>query len=143
MKVIFDLDGTLALNDHRAHFVERPVGEKDWRSFFAACDKDSLNQPVAEVLMALFHTGHDVEIWSGRSAEVKDKTTAWLAKNGLSMVPVKMRPEGDHTPDHDLKLSWLRECSQPPALVFDDRATVVSMWRANGVACAQVAEGRF
>lgn len=38
MFVIFDLDGTLALNEHRQHFVQREVGKKDWRSFFAACD---------------------------------------------------------------------------------------------------------
>jgi hypothetical protein len=42
MFVVFDLDGTLALNEHRQHFVDRPVGQKDWRGFFAACDRDTL-----------------------------------------------------------------------------------------------------
>lgn len=143
MKVVFDLDGTLALNEHRQHFVERPVGEKDWRSFFAACDNDSPNYPIINVLLALWAMGHEVEIWSGRSAEVNDKTEKWLAENGLGMVPRRMRPEGDHTPDHDLKKAWLDESSQKPSLVFDDRDTVVAMWRANGVACAQVAPGPF
>ena len=36
--IVFDLDGTIALNDHRQHFVERPKGQKDWYAFFEACD---------------------------------------------------------------------------------------------------------
>lgn len=143
MFVVFDLDGTLALNEHRQHFVERPVGEKDWKSFFAACDKDTLNWEIARVLQVLAATGNRVEIWSGRSSEVIDKTEAWLAKHGLSNVPFKCRAEGDHTPDHHLKKQWLEECDMKPDLVFDDRLTVVTMWRENGITCAQVAPGDF
>ena len=143
MFVVFDLDGTLALNEHRQHFVNRESGKKDWKSFFAACDKDDLFWQVARVLQVLDATGNRVEIWSGRSAEVLDKTLAWLGENGLAHVPIRCRNENDFTPDHELKKSWLDECSQKPDLVFDDRASVVAMWRANGVACAQVAEGNF
>jgi len=38
---------------------------------------------------------------------------------------------------------WLDECDMKPDLVFDDRASVVTMWRENGIACAQVAAGDF
>lgn len=143
MFVIFDLDGTLALNEHRQHFVQREVGKKDWRSFFAACDMDDLFWQIARVLQVLDATGNRVEIWSGRSAEVIDKTKAWLAENGLAHVPFRCREDGDHTPDHILKAAWLAECEQRPDLVFDDRASVVRMWRENGIACAQVADGNF
>lgn len=143
MFVVFDLDGTLALNEHRQHFVQRPVGEKDWRAFFAACDQDECYWQIARILQVLDATGNHVEIWSGRSSEVIDKTKAWLATHGLSHVPFRCRAEGDHTPDHDLKKAWLDECSLKPDIVFDDRASVVAMWRASGVACAQVAEGAF
>lgn len=143
LKFVFDLDGTLALNEHRQHYVDRPVGEKDWRAFFAACSDDVPNQPIIRVLLALWATGHDVQIWSGRSAEVEDKTRRWLAENGLSMIPIKLRAEGDHTPDTVLKKQWLDETDIKPHLVFDDRDSVVAMWRANGVPCAQVAPGAF
>lgn len=141
--VVFDLDGTLALNDHRQHFVQRPVGEKDWRSFFAACDKDDLNWPIARVLQVLDATGNHVEIWSGRSGEVIEKTRAWLAAHGLGHVAFRGRTEGDHTPDHELKRAWLDEASNKPDLIFDDRNAVVRMWREAGIACAQVADGNF
>lgn len=140
---VFDLDGTIALNEHRQHFVQRPVGEKDWKSFFAACDKDVPFWQVIRVLEVLAATGNRVEIWSGRSAEVIDKTKHWLAEHGLSTIPFRCRPEGDHTPDHVLKKQWLDECSMKPDLVFDDRASVVAMWRENDVACFQVAPGDF
>jgi hypothetical protein len=143
MFVVFDLDGTLALNEHRQHFVQRPSGEKDWRSFFAACDKDVLFWQIARILQVLDATGNRVEIWSGRSSEVAEKTAAWLATHGLSHVKFRCRNAGDHTPDHDLKKQWLEESSVKPDLVFDDRASVVAMWRAEGIPCAQVAEGQF
>jgi hypothetical protein len=144
MFVVFDLDGTLALNEHRQHFVQRPDGSaKDWRAFFAACDKDVPNMPIINTALAFNSAGDRVEIWSGRSAEVNDKTEAWLKQNGLGIIPRRMRADGDHTPDHTLKAQWLGESEVKPNLVFDDRASVVAMWRANGIVCAQVAPGDF
>ena len=143
MFVVFDLDGTLALNDHRQHFVERPVGEKNWKAFFEACDKDQPNWQIIRMLEVLHATGNHVEIWSGRSSSVIEKTRDWLALHGMAHIPFRCRLENDHTPDHELKKAWLDDASQKPDLVFDDRASVVAMWRENGVACAQVAEGNF
>lgn len=141
--VVFDLDGTLALNEHRQHYVQREVGKKDWRSFFSECDRDTLNWPVARVLQVLDATGNHVEIWSGRSNEVIEKTRAWLAEHGLGHVPFRGRDAGDHTPDHELKKAWLDAVSRKPDLIFDDRASVVKMWRESGIVCAQVADGQF
>lgn len=39
---IFDLDGTLALIEHRLHFIQGP--KKDWRGFFGAVGDDSPNE---------------------------------------------------------------------------------------------------
>ena len=141
MIVIFDLDGTLALTDHRAHFLNRE--KKDWRAFYAACDKDEPCHPIIRTLLALYVTGADCRIWSGRSEEVLEKTVHWLASHGLGMVPVKMREEGDHRPDTVLKKEWLDDLGQKPSLIFEDRASVVAMWRENGIVCAQVAPGDF
>jgi len=147
MFIVFDLDGTLALNEHRQHFVDRPVGEKDWKSFFAACDKDEPCRPLVALAYGLYYGGMDVvEIWSGRSAEVNDKTAAWLDRYALAAVPRRMRAEGDHRPDTVLKEEWLLEsiaAGRAPDLVFDDRASVVKMWREHGIVCAQVAPGEF
>ena len=139
MFVVFDLDGTLANTDHRAHLV----AGKDWRGYFAACDKDPPHKHVIEVAHALHIAGHRVEIWSGRSDEVRDKTEAWLSVYDLDIFPLRMRKAGDHTADDVLKRQWLLEADKFPDLIFDDRAKVVRMWRAMGVPCAQVADGDF
>jgi hypothetical protein len=144
MFIVFDLDGTLALNDHRQHFVQRPAGEKkDWDAFSAACHLDAPNTPIIATLLAFERRGHKIEIWSGRSAAVRGKTKDWLDVHLMGRIALKMRLEGDHTPDHELKARWLRDCINKPDLVFDDRASVVAMWRAHGIVCCQVAPGDF
>jgi len=141
MFVVFDLDGTLALTDHRSHFLTSEP--KDWGGFYAACDEDEPCGPLILTLKAFVRQDHRVEIWSGRSAEVADKTAAWLSACGLGNVPIRMRPEGDHQPDNQLKLKYLKDADQKPDLIFEDRASVVQMWREQGIICAQVAPGDF
>ena len=151
---IFDLDGTLALIEHRRHFVE---GEKkDWPAFFAACIDDKPNWPVIAIFRALRKSGAEIWIWSGRSDEVKKETIEWLRKYELmSNAPAcfyspesfKMREKGDHRPDTSLKYGWLAELEPPErgriAAVFDDRDRLVEMWRNAGIPCLQVAKGDF
>lgn len=143
MFVVFDLDGTLANTGHRSHFLQRQGSKKDWRGFFAACDQDTLHHHIASVFHALKLAGHEIEIWSGRSDEVRDKTEAWLREHCLDGVRLRMREEGDYTADDELKMAWLAEASRKPDLMFDDRAKVVAMWRAKGIPCCQVAPGDF
>lgn len=143
---IFDLDGTLALIDHRRHLVE--CEKPNWKDFFAACIDDEPNQPVIDTLHSLIESGAEVFIWSGRSSEVMEQTRTWLQMHiDDEDIQLCMRVEGDFTPDEVLKQSWLEQ--MPPChrrrliAVFDDRDKVVSMWRKNGVACFQVAPGDF
>lgn len=140
MFVVFDLDGTLALTEHREHFLTGD--KKDWRSFYAACDLDAPCAPLWATFFALLDAGHRVEIWTGRSAEVADKTLNWLFNQGIKM-PIRMREEGDHRPDTVLKAEWLAEEDRKPDLIFEDRASVVAMWRSHGIVCCQVAPGDF
>lgn len=156
---IFDLDGTLALIEHRRHFVEGP--KKDWPAFFAACVDDEPNMPVIRTLHALRQAGAEIWIWSGRSDEVRSQTVEWLCKHNCFGWPAntlpawpfgaterfRMRKAGDHQMDVTLKRGWLAEIEPPEyarlTAVFDDRASVVQMWRDAGVPCFQVAPGDF
>lgn len=157
---IFDLDGTIALINHRRPLLESKAQDR-WQKFFAACIDDEPNGPVIDTLMALRRSGAECWIWSGRSDEVRSQTVEWLCKHSVFGNPTgalpawpfmhphrfRMRRAGDYMPDDELKLHWLTEMSQADrsrlVAVFDDRDKVVAMWRAAGVPCFQVAPGSF
>jgi hypothetical protein len=144
MFVVFDLDGTLALIDHRVHYVRN--GNRNWDAFFAACPDDTPNWPVIGALKAHIDAGHRVEIWSGRSDQVLNETETWLDSVGIdSNLLTRMRVAGDYTPDVALKRSWLHSLheSERPDAIYDDRLRVVEMWREEGIPCFQVAPGDF
>lgn len=170
---IFDLDGTIALIEHRRHFVEAPPcpscgGDQgsadhmcikcgytgldsefkpDWKAFYAACDNDLPNEPVIRTLHQLGASGAEIYIWSGRSDEVMMKTVAWLDEYLRVDYKLLMRKHDDFTHDDVLKMRWLGTLDQDDrarlVAVFDDRDKVVATWRRNGVACFQVAPGNF
>ncbi len=141
--LVFDLDGTIADIEHRQHLV---CGrKKKWRAFFAACIDDKPHEAVIVILRTLYPLFH-IYIVSGRSDEVRAQTEGWLALNQVPYHHLIMRPEGDYTPDHVLKIGWVNEGRIPKErilCVFDDRNKVVKMWRDAGITCFQVAEGDF
>lgn len=151
---IFDLDGTLALIDHRRHFVEGPRAQQNWHAFFAACVDDAPNRAVIQTFNMLKRAGADILIFSGRSDKVRHQTEAWLLKHvdeitgaDLEGPMLRMRKAGDYTPDDALKGQWFEEMlpcdAERLVAVFDDRDRVVRIWRDLGVPCFQVAEGAF
>jgi phosphoglycolate phosphatase-like HAD superfamily hydrolase len=147
--IVFDLDGTLALIEHRRHHVAGRA--KNWRAFFAACGRDEPHKAVVLAFHAHRGAGHEVHIWSGRSDEVRRETEDWLMRyldldRGFVTTRLRMRRENDYTADDKLKKSWLdelRATGRDLDLVYDDRQKVVDMWRREGVPCFQVAPGDF
>lgn len=143
--ILCDLDGTIALVDHRRRHVEGK--SKDWKAFHAACVHDEPNGVVIDILTCMRNSA-DVGIWivSGRDDSVKAQTREWLQKHGVPYDMLVMRRHGDHTEDQTLKRSWLHDGTIPKErvfAVFDDRARVCAMWRQEGLTCLQVAPGEF
>lgn len=142
--VIFDLDGTLADIGHRMPLVAGK--RKQWNEFFLGCVDDKPIEPVIEMCNLLYRTGYRIRILSGRSAIVHTQTVEWLRQQGVHYHTLTMRPQDDRRPDHELKGIWLdalRAEEEDILCVFDDRASVVKMWRRRGLTCLQVAEGEY
>ena len=147
-KVIFDLDGTLALIDARRAKSTNVNGKMDWDTFF---DPDNIqldlpNHSVIHMARMLKAAGHMIVIFSGRSKATKEATKDWLRKFNVPFDVIKMRPVGSFMPDDDLKKHWLDQLFPDKDKVlcaFDDRDKVVQMWRDNGITCMQVAKGSF
>ena len=142
--LIVDLDGTLAINDHRQHFLEG--ARKDWKSFFAACDKDLPNTDVIDIVQRLAAPNHSLQplkvfILSGRINSLRDKTIAWLSHFVRFEYELTMRPIDDRSSDSDLKKRLAVEIGLTPEnvlCVIDDRTSVVEMWRREGYTVLQV-----
>jgi phosphoglycolate phosphatase-like HAD superfamily hydrolase len=143
---IFDIDGTLADNKHRTHHLEK--SPKDWDAYHKGVDLDGSFNRVTAVALALQAYGFDLVYCTGRREGQRQITQEWLLGQGLrgDEANLYMRKEGDHRPDHIIKLELLakiRADGFDPVMAFDDRNSVVKMWRDAGVPCAQVAEGDF
>ena len=153
-KVIFDLDGTLALIDKRRAISTKDDGKIDWDIFFDPknIDLDQPHDAVIKMAQMLDAAGHMIVIFSGRSKATKDATKAWLKKFDVPFNVLKMRPTSkdfQFMPDDDLKKKWFNDLFPTQGhiddvvCVFDDRQKVVDMWRDMGLTCMQVAPGNF
>lgn len=144
---IVDLDGTLGLlTPERLQHIEGDT--KDWTAFYEACVSDHPSTAVIETVNALYNSGAIVRIFTGRKAFVLQQTLDWLKNNRVRFHSLHMRPDDVHEHDHEMKRQWLKEYQlrgegRRVVGAFEDRASVVQMWREEGVFCFQVAEGDF
>lgn len=145
---LVDVDGTLALMGDRSPYDESLVSE------------DLPNVPVVEAARALVLSGLEPVFMSGRTEACRVDTERWLLRN-VFYSPVTahrevetrefaselhMRAVGDTRPDHVVKLELFNQCIRHRynvRLAIDDREQVVRLWRSLGIACLQVAEGKF
>ncbi len=139
--------------EHRVHFVNGTT--YDQKSFEARIKYD---QPIAE-MVALFHTlaekkDNRIIFCTGRRETTRtdtqlqiDKLTEDLVrKNSKLRFPIYMRANDDIRPDPEVKSDLYDQMLADgfkPLLIFEDRASVVKMWRSKGIRCLQPAEGNF
>jgi phosphoglycolate phosphatase-like HAD superfamily hydrolase len=136
---IFDIDGTLADNEHRQHHLE---GEnKEWDAFFEKQHLDEPYQPVLDVLHALANDrpGDAVIIVTARDERFRADTLEWINRHipWMSSEDMYMRPLGDRGNDDLLKVkiiqNWLqRHPAYQVGAIFDDRHRIIDAFRAEG-----------
>lgn len=134
--VIFDIDGTLAINTSgRSPFDWDRVGE------------DKVNEPVKELLSLYKKAGKLIIIFSGRDGVCVEQTIEWLVKNEIMFDFIAMRDAGDNRKDSIIKKELFDRHVRDKynvTCVVDDRDQVVKMWRMElGLTCLQVNYGDF
>lgn len=136
--VIFDIDGTLADLTHRLHFV---TGDRrDWGAFFEGMADDGCYADIRDLVFALGRDGNRILLCSGRPDNYRAATETWLSNHDIPYDALYMRPADDTRPDFIVKaqlLAGMREDGYEPWLTIDDRPSVVSMWREQGLTCLQ------
>jgi hypothetical protein len=92
--------------------------------------------------------GHDNYISTARMENVRYETELWLADQGLHTAykGLFMRGMTDYRPDYEVKLdvlNTLRNNNIFPDIAYEDRGSVVQMYRENGLRCFQVDNGDY
>jgi len=133
--IMVDLDGTAAIMCGRSPYDETRVSE------------DRPNPAVIAAVEAMAGFGYRVIFCSGRTEACREATELWLDDHvGVYYDALHMRPAGDGRKDAIVKREIFdREIRDKydVVAVFDDRATVVAMWRSLGLTVFAVAEGNF
>jgi|SRR6185503_1387636 len=135
----FDIDGTIANNNHREHLAKT----KQWDEFHALAHADKPLQATVAVLDALHDQGHRVELWTARPEKYRQDTEAWLQKHRIRYSKLLMRSDNDWRNAYIVKLEWYFKASPRPHLVFEDHPETTRLLRAAGACVHQVAEGHY
>lgn len=141
---IVDIDGTVADNGHRIHYITN--GSKDWEAWHKYAHLDKPITPMVELLNMAKASGIKIVLCTGRDEKCRKDTVYWFNYHHIPYDELYMRKAGDRRDDDVVKyelLEQIRADGYDPILVFDDRERVVKMWRNQGLLCYQVAPGDF
>lgn len=134
---IFDIDGTLAHID-----VDNPRDVYDG----SRAHEDILDGVVSDILRMVWNNGKNVIIMSARNEGHRSVTENWLSLHRIPYDHLYMSNPEDPRSDDEIKHEIFHRHVAPSYWVrgvFEDRTSVVNMWREIGLKCFQVQEGDF
>ena len=173
MNYIFDIDGTLMDIEHRRHFVSgskkdwksfvdnikydtinSPVVETMWllaenAGFDTCCFYFLTGRNEAQRWTTVDQLKDQCRLDDDLISRMFCEKNDYTRRLGLWEEILLMRPDGDYRPDAELKSELFDKLVDKHGLatentiIFDDRQSVVDMWRARGLTCFQVAKGDF
>ena len=132
--IIFDIDGTLAINDSgRSPYDMKRVQE------------DLPNQSIVTICQSLNDGGYNIVICSGRDESARSGTMNWLNKYKIVYKELHLRKLNDTRKDYTVKEEMWRDIAKRYNIIslFDDRDGVVDHARRLGMTCCQVNYGAF
>jgi hypothetical protein len=105
--VVYDLDSTVALTQHRWHMSPHRDPESDWDKYSAACVDDEPNIGVL-ARMEIDWYNFQVHIVTGRSASARTLTVDWLDRHSACYDYLHMRPSGNETAPAMVRVNYIR-----------------------------------
>lgn len=136
--ILCDIDGTVANNDHRQHYLE---GKKDWDGFFSELSNDVPIYSIIEKVKNHQSEGKDIIFLTGRPERYREKTELWLKKYFDFKFKLLMRKDKDLRDKVIAKEELLKESSIESAyihLVFENDEDLIKYWKAKEVSVHQV-----
>lgn len=142
--VVCDIDGTIANLDHRLQYGKGET--KDWNKFFSLIMSDTLIvETLEKVKQKLSETNAKLIFVSARPDTYRAFTVGWLKSklDGLDFEMLLMRQGNDKRVDVEVKSDiydkYLKNLDI--VAVFDDRPSVIRMWKEKGLNVIDVGKG--
>jgi predicted kinase len=130
--VVVDMDGTLSNPEKRLHYIQN--GNANWEKFFEEMVYDEVNDGVRGIIEHTY-AGLPVVVVTGRPEPYRILCSQWLDFHDIKYHSILMRKAEDKRPDDIVKQEILDEFLPKDQIevVIDDRASVLRMWRNNGL----------
>ena len=129
--ILCDIDGTIANNDHRQHFLQ---GKKDWDGFFSELINDEPIFPIINKVIEEHDAGKDIIFLTGRPERYRHSTTLWLKKYFKFEINLVMRRNNDLRNKLIIKKELLMQNFNLDEieLIIENDEELVSMWKDIG-----------
>lgn len=126
--VLCDIDGTVANNDHRQHFLE---GKKDWDGFFSELVNDLPIQIIIDKVTQEQTNGKRVVFITGRPERYRYSTTLWLKEYFDFEFQLLMRKDNDQRHKIQIKKEIFENNFNVNDIycVFENDYDLIKMWQ--------------
>ena len=130
--VICDIDGTIANNDHRQHFLE---GKKDWEGFFSELHKDKPIFEIIDKVNSLENEGYKIYFLTGRPEKYRIQTKDWLKKYFAFDLELLMRNNNDRRNKIEIKKELFQTnlSSLEIKVIFENDPDLILLWKKLGL----------
>ena len=126
--ILCDIDGTIANNDHRQHFLE---GKKDWDGFFSELINDEPIFPIINKVIEEYNAGKEIVLLTGSPEKYRNVTTKWLKRYFDFEIKLLMRKKNDRRDKLIIKEELLEEQFRYDEikLIIDNDKELIKMWK--------------
>ena len=135
--ILCDIDGTVANNDHRQHFLE---GKKDWDGFFSQLINDKPIYSIINKVNNEYLTGKKIIFLTGRPERYRYSTSLWLKKYFNFELRILMRKDNDQNNKLKVKREIFEDNFLPNEIdyIIDNDKELISMWMDYGIETYEV-----
>lgn len=135
--ILCDIDGTIANNDHRQHFLE---GKKDWDGFFSELIKDEPIFPIINKVIEEHEAGKDIIFLTGRPERYRYSTLLWLKEYFQFEFKLLMRMDNDQRNKLIVKTEIFKNHIDISLVdyIIDNDQDLIDMWCERGIKTVKV-----
>lgn len=130
--ILCDIDGTVANNDHRQHFLE---GKKDWDGFFSELSNDMPIIPIINLVNREHANGNEIVFLTGRPERYRYSTTLWLKEYFDFEFRLLMRKNNDQRNKLEIKKEIFKNNFEPEKIFccYENDNKLIEMWINLGI----------